>query len=127
MLYGTALLELRPSAAQSAALFGVVQQAAASLHYKDLTQLLLACDRLTAGQSSEALPPSKDPHHIYYPGSDLLAALLERARRLGMGLDAQAAAQIIGACGGLGYRPHESAWWALLAGANGHPKCCLIC
>lgn len=62
-LYSAALLELRPSPAQAAMLFGVVRRDVGSLHYKGLTQLLLVCDKLTACDRGEGLPPSKSLLH----------------------------------------------------------------
>lgn len=110
-------------------LFGVVRHGVAGPHYKDLTQLLLACDKLSVvGKSTEAPALSENTYHIYYPGDDLMAGLLERARRLGSQLSKQAAAQIVVACCELGYRPHEPAWRALLAGGIGDTAwLCFLC
>jgi hypothetical protein len=116
-LYGAALLGLQPSRGQIQALFGVARRVAQGLHYINLTQLLLACQRLVEQGSElrkqrglEAPPPSKDPYHLLYPGDDLMDMLLDRALQLARcGMTAREAAQILGACGALGYLPAPAA------------------
>jgi hypothetical protein len=125
-LYGAALLELQPSRGQMEALFGVVRRVAQGLHYICLAQLLLACQRLVEQDNqlrqqrgSDIPPPSQDPYHMYYPGDDVMDKLLDRALQLAHNgsLDKQAASQILGACGALGYLPAPAALRELLAGA----------
>ena len=75
-------------------------------------------------EAGSAPLPSKDPFRIYYPGDALMGRLLARAARLAQRgeLGVWGSAQLVGACGALGYWPEEEAWRALLAGAgkSGH-------
>jgi hypothetical protein len=123
-LYGAVLLGLQPSRGQMEALFGVAKRVAQGLHYISLTQLLLACQKLMeqGGQlrqqrGLEAPSPSQNPYRMYYPGDDLMDKLLDRALQLARcGMSTQAASQILGACGALGFLPAPAALEGLLAG-----------
>jgi hypothetical protein len=133
VLYGAALLGLQPSRGQMHALFGLVRRMAPGLNHIDITQLLLACQRLEEQDNQmrqqrglEAPSPSQSPYHMYYPGNDLMDELLDRALQLARcGMSRQAASQILGACGALGYLPAPAALSELLAGAPPISKICL--
>ena len=89
-------------------------------------QVALGCTKLMSTgaerlkEAGSAPLPSEDPFRIYYPGDALMGRLLARAARLAEcgKLDVRGAAQLVGACGELGYWPEEEAWQALLAGAG---------
>ena len=89
-------------------------------------QVALGCAKLiTTGaerlkEAGSAPLPFEDPFRIYYPGDALMGRLLARAARLAQHgeLSVWGSAQLVGACGELGYWPEEGAWRALLAGAR---------
>ncbi len=119
-LYGAALLGLQPSSAQMQQLFSAVQQALDKPpnrnDHKAVTQVLLACAQLSNIETlaGETPIPAKDPFQRNYPGDRLVDALLHRA--ISSGLDAQAASQLVYACGRVLHMPPRDAWAGLFAG-----------